>query len=130
MEQQNQIHTGEPDAMTKLAAALMAKMRQISAQPAVLDFGSILNDFSLSTNRFPIPIPQGDYFVCRIGALSFTQGLGQTKTADLHSHEVPLPACLEPIQPGDRVLIAWVDDDAVVIDKFMPATVVEVRTDG
>lgn len=117
-------------AMTKLAGVLIEKMKQISAYPAMLDFGSILPDFSLQTNRFPVPIPQNAYFVCRTAALSFRQGFGQTEESLDHTHTIALPEILNPIEPGDRVLVAWVEDDAVVIDKFMPATTVEVKNNG
>lgn len=125
-----QTATTENTVLHKFAAVLVEKMKQISSQPVTLDFGSILPDFSLQTNRFPIPIPQKEYFVCRMAALSITQGLGQTAEASDHSHTIPLPEALDPIQPGDRVLIAWVEDDAVVIDKFVPAEAVEVKKNG
>ena len=121
---------GEQLAMTKMAATLIEKMRQISEKPNVLDFGSILNDFSLQTNTFPVPIPKGDYFVCRMAALPDQVDWGVTNVADSHSHQVALPESLSALQPGDRVLVAWVEEDAVVIDKFRPATVVEVRNNG
>jgi hypothetical protein len=40
-----------------------------------------------------------------------------------HYHDVYLPRKMYRIQPGDRVLVAWVGDDAVVIDIIMKATV-------
>lgn len=121
---------GEQQALRKMGAALIEKMRQISDKPNVLDFGSILPDFSLQTNSFPVPIPKGDYFVCRMAALPDKDNWAMTETAGSHSHQVALPDSLIPLRPGDRVLVAWVEDDAVVIDKFMPATAVEVKTDG
>ena len=121
---------GEQQALRKMGAALIEKMRQISDRPNVLDFGSILADFSLQTNRCPVPIPKGDYFICRMAALPDGNSWAVTELADGHSHQVALPKSLGALCPGDRVLVAWVEDDAVVIDKFMPATVVEVRTDG
>lgn len=126
----NKQNNGEQAAMTKMAAVLMEKMRQIGDKPNVLDFGSILGDYSLKTNSFPAPIPKGAYFVCRIAALSDRGNWNTTANADNHTHAVPLPESLTSVQPGDRVLVAWVDDDPVVIDKFMPATVVEVKTNG
>lgn len=126
----NKQNNGEQVAMTKMAAVLMEKMRQIGDKPNVLDFGSILDDYSLKTNSFPTPIPKGAYFVCRIAALSDRENWNMTANADNHAHAIPLPERLTSIQPGDRVLVAWVDDDPVVIDKFMPATVVEVKTNG
>lgn len=121
---------GEQQAMTKMATALVEKMRQISEKPNVLDFGNILEDFSLKTNSFPVPIPKGDYFICRMAALPDQEDWVVTNIADNHSHQVALPESLSALQPGDRVLVAWVEEDAVVIDKFMPATVVGVRNNG
>jgi len=40
----------------------------------------------------------------------------------IHYHDVYLPRKMYRIQPGDRVLVAWVGDDAVVIDIIMAAT--------
>jgi hypothetical protein len=39
-----------------------------------------------------------------------------------HYHDIYLPRKMYRIQPGDRVLVAWVGDDAVVIDIIMSAT--------
>lgn len=119
---------GEQAAMSKMAACLMEKMRQINNNPNVLDFGSILDDYSLKTNRFPVSIPQGDYCVCRMAALPPKQNWAVTTVADSHTHRVPLPVSLTPLCPGDRVLVAWVEEEPIVIDKFMPATAVEVNT--
>ena len=121
---------GEQQAMTKMATALVEKMRQISEKPNVLDFGSILEDFSLKTNSFPVPIPKEDYFICRMAALTDEEDWVVTDIVDNHSHQAALPESLSALRPGDRVLVAWVDEDAVVIDKFMPATVVGVRNNG
>lgn len=53
----------------------------------VLDFGTIQSNGSLLTNTFPIPIPRSDYLL------------------------------LNGNQPhsGDHVLVAWVQNDAVII---------------
>ncbi len=36
----------------------------------------------------------------------------------IHNHDVPRPLQLAPLSPGDRVLVAWVNDgmDPIVID--------------
>lgn len=126
---QTEHSNGEQQAFRNMGAALIEKMRQICDKPNVLDFGSILPDLSLQTNSFPVPIPKGDYFICRMAALPGGDNWTVTETADGHSHQVALPESLASLCPGDRVLVAWVEDDAVVIDKFMPVTVVEVKTD-
>ena len=57
---------GNP-GVNALAKALQEQMRRnLRANSAlVLDFGVIQSDYSLLTNTFPIPIPKGDYMVCR-----------------------------------------------------------------
>ena len=39
-----------------------------------------------------------------------------------HQHHVLIPEKMRQIKPGDRVLVAWVGDDACVIDLVLPAT--------
>lgn len=40
-----------------------------------------------------------------------------------HVHDVLIPEALRKLQPGDRVLVAWVQSDAIVIDLILPASV-------
>ena len=53
------------EGVNKLTEVLQNRMRGMSEQPQVLDFGVIQPDMSLLTNKFPVPIPQSDYMVCR-----------------------------------------------------------------
>lgn len=105
--------------------------------PLMVDFGVIGADQSLTTNSYPQPIPVGDYLVCR----QLTQGATDkvlTKTAEdgwhdhscplsghsqqgPHVHKVLIPEKMRSIKAGDRVLVVWVGDDAVVIDIIYPA---------
>ena len=106
----------------KLATVLSQRVRHMNEEPLQLDFGEIQGNGSLMTNTFPVSIPKGDYSVCRhVGGLRFeTDGggheghEGQTKTHNTvaHSHMIEPPV----IKPGDRVLVAWVQNEAVVID--------------
>lgn len=80
----------------KLANVLRRRMQRESATSLILDFGEIGADGSLTTNTFPVPIPRGDYSVLR-----------QYADAD------------EEAKPGERVLVAWVQSEAVVIDIVM-----------
>lgn len=102
----------------KLATVLSKRMKKENESPLVLDFGEIQGNYSLMTNTFPVPIPQGDYSVCRhVGGLTFEisrgshDGHGEGGTGE-HMHTVEPPA----IEPGDRVLVAWVQSEAVVVD--------------
>lgn len=140
----------------------------------VLDFGEIMDDYSLQTNTFSIPIPVEDYHVCRqltLGKtgdiLAKTQTIGSPGSGEhnhkkvttlldsrgmpcsgtigipaagqpdppdppqssagsggdegAHQHHVLIPEKMRSLKPGDRVLVAWVQSEAVVVDIICPA---------
>lgn len=41
----------------------------------------------------------------------------------MHQHHVLIPEKMRKLLPGDRVLVVWVQNDAVVVDLILPATV-------
>ncbi|MCD8308883.1 MAG: hypothetical protein LUD19_03430 [Clostridia bacterium] len=43
-------------------------------------------------------------------------------SAGEHSHDVYIPEKMRWLKPGDRVLVAWVQHDAIVLDIICPAT--------
>ena len=147
----------DSQGINRLARALNERMKAHSDKPWVFDFGSIQNDMSLLTNKFPLPIPQTDYVVCRSVALGGAGSiLGQTQSVGKpnsgkhihgengghfhpdagwnththvddegemeHVHDVLVGDNLRWLTPGDRVLVAWVGDDACVMDVIFPAT--------
>lgn len=104
---------------SKLASVLSQRMKRENESPLLLDFGEIQANGSLVTNTFPVPIPKGDYSVCRLvngytlatSDSSWTGHLQNDKHIHSspsgvpgHSHDVPMPK----LKPGDRVLVAWV----------------------
>lgn len=101
----------------KLANVLAGRMKEENKSPLVLDFGDIGADGNLTTNTYPVHIPKGAYSVLRkltLGAAG--TWLTDTLDADGHKHEVTVPESMRSIGPGDRVLVAWVNNEAVVID--------------
>lgn len=123
--------------VNRLANALQARMNrnQEANSALVLDFGVIQGDYSLKTNTFGPPIPQSDYHVLRQLTLGPTGStLTETKTPGQHgghsggdgshSHEIKVPEKMRSIKPGDRVLVAWVQSEAVVLDIILPCTAV------
>ena len=106
----------------KLAGVLSDRMKRENESPLTLDFGEIQPNLSLKTNSFPVEIPKGDYSVCRlVGGLSYTITGGghfghenQTPKVNTgaHTHTAEPPQ----IKSGDRVLVAWFQSEAVVID--------------
>lgn len=112
---------------SKLAKVLSQRMKKENESPLVLDFGEIQPNGSLVTNTFPVPIPKGDYSICRQLTLGATGALltqikssgdheGHTAGDGKHKHDVPIPEKMRSVGPGDRVLVAWVQNEAVIID--------------
>lgn len=109
----------------ELAQVIQKRMNQIveaNTQP-MIDFGSIQGDMSLLTNLYPVAMPYGTYVVCRqltIGPAG-TEYEETTEEAcpncgQKHKHKSILPDKMRQIQPGDRVLVVWVQNDPVVVD--------------
>ena len=89
------------EGINKLAAVFQNRMHGMTDKPEVLDFGVIQGDMSLLTNRFPRPIPQKDYMVCRQLTLGPTNNI-LAKTQDIgmphsgtHLHKVNGPVGIE-----------------------------------
>ncbi|MBO8169357.1 MAG: hypothetical protein H0Z35_09270 [Thermoanaerobacteraceae bacterium] len=107
--------------VSKLAQVIAERIASQTQRPDVLELGTIQDDMSLKLDRFAVPIPKGEYLICR--SLALPDPLATTAEATVgdhgtHSHEVPRPSQLAPLSPSDRVLVAWVNDgmDPVVID--------------
>jgi len=107
---------GNP-GMNKMANVLGGMMSQVAEKPLTLDFGIINKDYSLTTNHFPCPIPKDKYSVNRsltydpIEALTVTYPAGQ----HVHMHHIKLPKKMHWIKPGDKVIVGWIDNEAVVL---------------
>ena len=112
---------------TKLTNTLTGMMKLISDKPTQIDFGIINSDYSLTINSFPRPIPKEDYSVCR--SLLYDPSVPLTETyvdgshshpeaspPGLHSHKVKLPKKMYWVRPGQKVLVAIVANEFIVID--------------
>ncbi len=117
----------ENPGVNKLANILSARMKKENDSSLVLDFGRIQENGSLLTNTFPCPIPTEDYSICRqltlggVGErLAEITGSGEhdghSDGDGTHGHIIEIPEKMRSIRPGDRVLVAWVQNEAVVID--------------
>lgn len=136
-----------PDnGMSRLAKVLHERMKsqQDAHSELTIDTGTILPDMSLLTDSFPIPIPQKDYYVNQLLTLGPKDDVlteshvkkdgshdhppcGAPSSAGhygngAHDHDIKIPEKMRWLQPGDRVLVNWVHNDAFVIMRFVPAT--------
>lgn len=105
-----------------LAQLLTNRMAQAGKSSLVLDFGEIGSNGELITNTFPVPIPRSAYSVCQkaLGVnLEVSGGShdGHSEGNGMHAHSTEIPG----IAPGSRVLVAWVQQEAVVIDQICSA---------
>ena len=79
------------NGINRLARTIDSRMRRQTDMPSVLDFGTIKKNGSLVTNTFPKAIAKGDY--------SVLDGLEQD-------------------EQDTKVLVAWVEDEAVVVGAW------------
>lgn len=99
----------------RLARLIAQRIADQTSRPSVIELGKINSDMSLKLDRFPHPIPAGDYLVCR--SLTLPNPMTITNTVSDHSHSVSLPGELAPLSPDDRVLVVWAHDvEPVIID--------------
>lgn len=134
----------------RLGEALAGRMKKSAAAaiPTTLELGIINGNMSLTVDSIGNPIPQADYMV----ALHLTHenyysynemnssanaphhhaggthgghdgGSGyHTHDDGLHDHRVP--SVFRRLEPGDRVLVAWVGYEPVIIDIVVAGTTI------
>ena len=100
-------------------AGVMQSMVQKGKDAPALDLAVIQENGSLLADNFPIPISAGEYQVCRHLSSRYIN----TETTSVgdhgsHSHKIETR---QKIKKGDRVLLAWVEDEPIVIDIIMTA---------
>lgn len=103
--------------MSAFAGAMMGMASRSQDKSLVIDFGVIQGDGSLLTNTYPVPIPKTDYVVCNCGGLPDGEWVNTSDGARVNIARQHT----KHIKPGDHVLVAWVNNDPVVIDKIISA---------
>lgn len=112
---------------TALTNTLHGMIKSMTDRPPVLDFGVINADYSLKINTFAKPVPKNEYSVCR--QLLYDPSVELTTTyfdgthdhynevaAEAHQHKVKLPKKMFWLRPGQKVLVAIIGNEFVVID--------------
>lgn len=92
------------------AEQLVTAIRKITKDPGAgtraVDFGTINPDYSLVTDTFPVPIPRGEWSLLKYMSAGPSAG-GSTAEVEEIKERLKL-------QPGDRVMVSWVGNEAVV----------------
>ena len=125
MEGRPEFHAGS-NALSNTLSGMMKGIAGEMSKPQI-DFGVIGSDYSLTTNSFPKPIPKTDYSVCRsllydpsipltVTYVDGSHGHPDASPPGIHSHEVKLPKKMRWLRPGQKVLVAIIGNEFVVID--------------
>lgn len=103
---------GNP-GVNRLVRAQLGLVREHATREEWLSLGTITDDLGLQVDHFRVPFPQGAYYV-----LEYLRAPDPIATASDGS-TVPRPEILAPLEPGDRVLVAFVNGgaDPVVIGR-------------
>ena len=106
--------SGNP--IEELGMLMNSQMKNIMKRNTgiTLELGTINNDMGLSVASLGNAIPKGDYMVSL--HLSQESLEIETSTEEEHEHVVSLPANLRGLQAGDRVIVAWVGTEPIVVD--------------
>lgn len=107
------------DGIAKMASVLDKRMREHADNPLIMDIAEVLSDGSLLPNSFPQAIPKSSYRICRQLSLGATGGYLTNVTTPEGNGQAYIPEKMRSLKAGDRVLIAWVQNTAVVIDIIL-----------
>lgn len=81
------------EGINKLGRVLQKRMGEVAYTPPSIDLGTIRSDMALVPDGLNLVIPRGDYSVMR------------------HNEALDLDG-------GDRVVVAWIDSEPVVLGKI------------
>lgn len=97
--------------MKRLGDVLAGRMQKTakSNTQTTLELGTINSDFSLSVDGLSGRIARRDYMV----DVRLTHEDYETKETADHTHRLPSP--FRNLQAGDRVLVAWVGYEPIVV---------------
>lgn len=92
------------------AERLVSAIRRIAGgqipEDRKMDFGTIRPDYSLLTDTFPVPIPRGEWSALKY---MLEEGGGNSAIPEVEQIKERLA-----LRPGDRVMVYWVGNEAVV----------------
>lgn len=98
------------EKMADLLHSRMVNASKYVAGSASLVLGKITTGMGLKLDDVSYTIKAGEYMICRSAMLSSSERV--TKSAENHTHGLNIPT----LAVGDRVLVARVGSEPVVID--------------
>ena len=98
--------------LSRLASVMRGLAGGTGDKELIIDFGVINANGSLSTNTFPVPIPRDGYHICK-HLMPYSIKVDNTTYRTTRG-----------VAKGDRVLVAWVGGDAIVLDVVVKASAI------
>lgn len=94
--------------ITRLGTALSDRMKKTAqkAIPALVEFGTINQNLSLTVDSLGQPIPKGSYMVNLMLASSSSYRTSSV-SIDGEAHSHAMPSDFRPLKKGDRVVVIW-----------------------
>lgn len=81
------------------------------------DFGTINGDLSLTCDNLPVNVPNGEYLVTE--TVRYERIFDMSPTDEIETgHETENTVKRQRLRPGDRVVVIWIANIAVVIGRF------------
>jgi hypothetical protein len=104
--------------MKRLGEVLSGRMQRTvkGNTSTTLELGTINSDLSLSVDGLSGRIGRGDYMV----DIRLTQVDYDTEETDSHCHR--LPSTFRRLRAGDRVLVAWVGYEPIIVSIVVVGT--------
>ena len=105
-----------------LGNVLFQQMQSVNAygnRTPATQLGKITSGLGLKLDSVSYTIPASDYMICRSALLP--SSTFESETSEEHTHNIKMPSCFRSIKPGDRVLVAMVGTEPIVIDIVIPA---------
>lgn len=105
-----------------IGQAIKKRLEQTMDGPDNLELATVTPKLGLQLDTYAHEIPKGEYLICRSLTLPSTLATnlaGQGTTWE-HQHTTARPQQLDPIKAGDRVLVAWINgNDLIVLDVII-----------
>ncbi|MBC3798018.1 hypothetical protein [Acetobacterium tundrae] len=108
---------GKINGFNELALTIHKRIEAVGETSLIIDFGQINEDGSLRTNSYPQDVPSNSYLIC--GNLLDNDCTCESAGDPAHAHAIKTE---KRIAIGARVVVAWVGNDAIVVDVMKTAS--------
>lgn len=101
----------------RLGDGLSGRMKRTAQEsvPTTLELGRINGDMSLTVDGLSNTIPNGSYMVSLWLTHDTYFSYDEVNSIEVEPHYHRAPSVFRSLEPGDRVLVAWVGHEPIVL---------------